>query len=55
MTTTISTPEQVHEIRAAVQTVTPLGNARFREPIEKAFYCKVGQARRGKPSKQNSG
>ena len=36
---------EVHEIRAAVQTGTPLGNDRFREQIEKALHCKVEQAR----------
>ena len=44
-------PEQVHDIRATVQTGTPLGNDRFREQIEQALGCKVGQARRGKPSR----
>jgi putative transposase len=44
-------PEQVHNIRATLQTGTPLGNDRFREQIEKTLKCKVGQARRGKPSK----
>jgi len=44
-------PEQIHDIRATVQTGTPLGNDRFREQIEQALGCKVGQARRGKPSR----
>lgn len=42
-------PEQVHQIRAAVQTGTPLGNDRFREQIESALKCRVGQSRRGRP------
>jgi putative transposase len=43
-------PEQVHAIRGAVQTGTPLGNDRFREQIEHAVGCRVGQPRRGRPS-----
>jgi len=39
------------EIRAAWQTGTPLGNGYFREKIEAKLKCKVGQARRGRPSK----
>lgn len=42
-------PEKVHEIRAAVQTGTPLGNDRFREEIETALKRRVGQSRRGRP------
>jgi putative transposase len=42
---------QIHNIRTAVQTGTPLGNDRFREQIEKALMCKVGQARRGRPAR----
>jgi len=41
---------QVHEIRAALQTGTPLGNDRFREQMEKTLKQKVGQARRGRPT-----
>lgn len=44
-------PEQVHYIRAAVQTGTPLGNDRFREQIENQLKRKVGHARRGRPKK----
>jgi putative transposase len=44
-------PEQVHDIRATVQTGTPLGNERFRQEVEKTLKCRVGQARHGKPSK----
>jgi len=45
-------PEQVHDIRAAWQTGTPLGNDRFREQIEAAAKKKVGYAHRGRPRKQ---
>jgi putative transposase len=48
-------PEQVHDIRATVQTGTPLGNDRFREEVEKTLNCRVGQARRGKPSRPDKG
>jgi putative transposase len=41
--------DQVHDIRATVQTGTPLGNTHFCEKIEKKLKCKVGQARRGRP------
>jgi putative transposase len=44
-------PKQVHAIRAAVQTGTPLGNDRFRRQIEQRLKQKVGQARRGRPQK----
>ncbi|MFC1774458.1 transposase [Pseudomonadota bacterium] len=43
--------EQVHDIRATVQTGTPLGNSHFRKHIERTLECKVGQARRGRPNK----
>ena len=43
--------EQLSDIRAAWQTGTPLGNSYFKELIEKKLKCKVGQARRGRPSK----
>ena len=39
-------------IRAAWQTGTPLGNDYFREKIERKLGAKVGQARRGRPSKR---
>ena len=45
-------PEQVHDIRAAWQTGTPLGNQRFREQIEAAVNKKVGYAQRGRPRKK---
>jgi putative transposase len=44
-------PDQVHNIRATVQTGTPLGNDRFKEQIEQTLQCKVGQSRRGRPEK----
>jgi putative transposase len=48
--------EQVlNKIRAAWQTGTPLGNDIFREKIESILKCKVGQARRGRPSKKKCG
>ena len=40
------------DIRAAWQTGTPLGNDYFREKIERKLGSKVGQARRGRPSKR---
>jgi len=42
--------ELINEIRASVQTGTPLGNERFKAEIEKLLGVKVGQARRGRPS-----
>jgi len=44
-------PDEVHAIRSTVQTGTPLGNARFREQIERILQRKVGQPRRGRPIK----
>jgi len=44
--------QQIHAIRSAVQTGTPLGDDQFRDQIEKALDCKVGQARRGRPKRQ---
>lgn len=43
-------PDQLHQLRAAVQTGTPLGNDRFREQIEQATGKRAGQMRRGRPS-----
>jgi putative transposase len=48
-------PEQLHQLRAAVQTGTPLGNERFRELIERATGNSVGQLRRGRPAKDAGG
>jgi len=39
------------DIRAAWQTGTPLGNAYFKAKVERKLKHKVGQARRGRPSK----
>jgi putative transposase len=44
--------ELINEIRTSVQTGTPLGNERFKSEIEKLLGVKVGQARRGRPSKR---
>jgi putative transposase len=44
-------PDQVHTIRATVQTGTPLGNDRFKQQIEQTVQRKVGQPRRGRPEK----
>ena len=41
----------INEIRASVQTGTPLGNERFKSEVEKLLGVKVGQARRGRPDK----
>lgn len=43
--------ERVQEIRAAVQTGTPLGNDRFRTQVESILRCRVGRAQRGRPDK----
>lgn len=42
--------EEIDSIRSAWQTGTPLGNDYYRERIEAKLKCKVGQARRGRPS-----
>jgi putative transposase len=39
------------DLRDAVQTGTPLGNAHFKEKIERKLHRKVGQARRGRPKR----
>ena len=44
--------EVLADIRAAWQTGTPLGNDFFRQKIEAKLKCKIGQARRGRPSKR---
>jgi putative transposase len=43
--------DALEEIRAAWQTGTPLGSDGFRQQIEAKLKLKVGQARRGRPSK----
>jgi len=44
-------PDVLHDIRAAWQTGTPLGNDAFRQKVEAKLQRKLGQARRGRPSK----
>ncbi len=39
----------LEEVRACLQTGTPLGNVRFKEQIEQALSVKVGYAKRGRP------
>ncbi|MBP9805908.1 MAG: hypothetical protein KBE22_13535, partial [Candidatus Accumulibacter sp.] len=39
------------ELRACLQTRTPVCNDRFREQIEQTLGCKVGFSRRGRPKK----
>jgi putative transposase len=43
---------EFNQIRAAWQTGTPLGNEYFKNQIEAKLKTKVGQARRGRPSKR---
>lgn len=45
-------PDSLKNIRDAWLTGTPLGNDYFREKIESVLARKVGQARRGRPSKK---
>lgn len=44
--------ELIEEIQTSVQTGTPLGNGRFKAEIEQLLGVKVGQSRRGRPSKK---
>lgn len=46
---------EIHAIRTAAQFSTPLGNERFKEQIEKATGQKIGQPRRGRPFRKQSG
>ncbi len=48
-------PALVDDVRATVQTGTPLGNDRFREQIELTLKCRVGYPRRGRPVKTEKG
>jgi putative transposase len=48
-------PALLQDIRATVQTGTPLGNDPFREQIEQTLRCRVGQPRRGRPAKTEKG
>lgn len=43
--------EQLDVIRASWQTGTPLGNDYFKQKVEEKLSCKVGKARRGRPTK----
>ena len=43
--------EELEVIRASWQTGTPLGNDYFKQKIEEKLSRKVGQARRGRPTK----
>jgi putative transposase len=43
-------PAQLADIRATVQTGTPLGNARFRAQIEQTLGRWTGYERRGRPA-----
>jgi len=42
----------VDAIRSSVQTGTPLGNDQFKSEIERLLGVRVGQARRGRPTKR---
>ncbi|KAF0192040.1 MAG: transposase [Gammaproteobacteria bacterium] len=44
--------DDIKQIRAAWQTGTPLGNEYFKEKVEARLKTKIGQARRGRPSKR---
>lgn len=44
--------DEQDQVRCALQTGTPLGNAQFKGQIEAALRVKVGFAQRGRPRKQ---
>lgn len=46
--------DELNQIRAAWQTGTPLGNDHFKVQVEAKLKTKVGQSRRGRPSKKAS-
>ncbi len=46
-------PDQADEVRASLQTGTPLGAERFRAEIERALKVKAGHSRRGRPRKHD--
>jgi hypothetical protein len=48
-------PELIHDVRAAVQTGTPLGNDRFREQVKLTLQCTTGHPRPGRPAKAEKG
>jgi putative transposase len=47
--------EEIHAIRTATQFSIPLGSDRFKEQIEKATGRRSGQAKRGRPPREQSG
>jgi len=42
-------PDLIRDVRACLQTGTPLGNDRFRTQIERPLGVKVGYSARGRP------
>ena len=44
---------QLHAIRSSLQTGTPLGSDRFRTQVEAVLGRRVGQAKRGRPRREN--
>ena len=48
-------PDLVRNLRACLQTGTPLGNDRFRAQIEQALGVRVGHSSRGRPKKPPAG
>jgi putative transposase len=49
--TTRLDPEIIRDVRACLQTGTPLGNDRFRAQIEQSLGVKLGHSNRGRPKK----
>ena len=45
-------PGMLDEVRTCLQSGTPLGNERFKAQIEQVLKVRVGQAKRGRPSKK---
>jgi putative transposase len=45
---------KLKQLRACLQTGTPLGNDRFREQIEQALNVRVGYSSRGRPKKPSA-
>jgi len=43
--------KDLRDIRATLQTGTPLGNHLFKQKVEARLGLKVGQAKRGRPFK----
>jgi putative transposase len=48
-------PDLLRNLRACLQTGTPLGNDRFRAQIEQALGVRVGYSTRGRPKKPPAG